>query len=355
MKLNIMVTAVGSAIGQGVIKSLKLSDLDFDLITTDTQPYAAGLYRGKAGYIVPMAKEKNFIDEIIKICNKEKVDCIFIGTDYELLKFAENKKRIEKETNAKVVVSSPEIIKISDDKWLTYRFLVENNLPHIPSALYHNAEKLIDKEGFPLIIKPRIGDSSKDIFVVKNKKELQEKLSFLLNKKVGNPYLSQKAEPVIQKYIENEQEEYTSTTITFDKKCYGVLSMNRVMRYGGHTTKAIIDDFPLINRTIKKVAETLNAFGPCNFQSRVVDNIPLIFEINCRFSGTTASCAQLGFNTVETAIRHIVLNEEIQEPMYKKGVVLRYFNEIFIPEREISKVKAEGSIQNPVSEVNEAF
>ena len=134
MKLNIMVTAAGSAIAQGIMKSLKMSSLDFGLITTDTHPYAAGLYRGKAGYIVPLACDPNFIDEIIKICNKENIDCIFIGTDYELLKFAENKKRIEKETNAKVVVSSPEIIKIADDKWLTHKFLVENALPHIPSV-----------------------------------------------------------------------------------------------------------------------------------------------------------------------------------------------------------------------------
>lgn len=355
MKLNVMVTAAGGAIGQGIIKSIKMSTLDCDIISTDTQPYAVGLYRGKAGYIVPLAKAPDFIDEIIKICNKEDIHCILIGTDYELLKFAENKKRIEKETNAKVVVSPPEIIKISDDKWLTHRFLADNNLPHIPSVQHHDVDKLIDEEGFPLIIKPRIGDSSKDVYVVRNKKELHEKLSLLVNKDAENPYLSQKVEPIIQKCLENEQEEYTSTTITFDKKCYGVLSMNREMRFGGHTTKAIIDDFPVINKTIKKIAETLNPFGPCNFQSRLVDNIPLVFEINCRFSGTTASCAQSRFNTVEASIRHIVLNEEIQELTYRKGVILRYFNEIYIPSEEISKIKMNGCIQNPVSEVNKAF
>ena len=355
MKLNMMVTASGSAIAQGIIKSLKLSNLNFDMITTDTQPYAVGLYRGKAGYIVPMAREPNFIDEIIKVCNKENIDCIFIGTDYELLKFAENKKRIEKETNARVVVSSPEIIKIADDKWLTHKFLIENKLPHIPSVLSDDADDLVGKEGFPLIIKPRIGDSSKDTYVIKDRRELHEKLSFLWNKKLDNKYLAKKSEPIIQKYLTDEQKEYTSTTLTFDKKCYGVLSMNREMRFGGHTTKAIIKDYPEINKQVRKVAEILNAFGPANFQSRDFNNKSLVFEINCRFSGTTPFCAELGFNTVEAAVRHIVLKEKISELNYKKGVILRYFNEVFIPHSEIEQVKKYNFIKNPKSEINKIF
>ena len=355
MKLNIMVTAAGSAIAQGIMKSLKMSSLDFGLITTDTHPYAAGLYRGKAGYIVPLACDPNFIDEIIKICNKENIDCIFIGTDYELLKFAENKKRIEKETNAKVVVSSPEIIKIADDKWLTHKFFVDNSLPHIPSVLRHDVNELIEKEGFPLIIKPRVGDSSKDTYVVKDKKELDKKLSFMLSKKADNKYLAQKSEPIIQKHLIGDDKEYTSTTLTFDKKCYGVLSMNREMRFGGHTTKAIINDFPEINKQVRKVAEILNAFGPCNFQSRLFNNIPLVFEINCRFSGTTPFCAELGFNTVEAAVRHIVLKEKIPDLKHKNGVILRYFNEVFIPHNNIKQVKQNKFIKNPKSEINKVF
>ena len=355
MKLNIMVTAVGSAIGQGIIKSLKLSDLDFDLITTDTQPYAAGLYRGKAGYIVPMAKEKNFIDDIIKICNKEKVDCIFIGTDYELLKFAENKERIEKETNAKVIVSSPEKIRIANDKWLTYKFFVDNNLPHIPSILAEDAEELVDKEKFPFIIKPRIGDSSKDIFIVRNEEELNKKLDYVLNKKPDNKYLSESPGFLVQKYLPNEKEEFTSTTFTFNNKCYGVLSMNREMKYPGHTTKAIIRDFPEINKQVRKISEIFNAFGPANFQSRLIQGTPLVFEINCRFSGTTPFSAQLGFNTVEAAVKKIVLNQNIKELTHKNGLILRYFNEVFISQEHVDEVIKKGFVKNPDSKINQVL
>lgn len=351
MKIKVLITAVGGAVGQGILKAVKMSSLKCEIVTADAQPYAAGLYRGHVGYIIPLASDDDFIDEIIRICSRENVDAILIGTDYELLKFAESKKRIEKETNAKVIVSSHEKIKIANDKWLTQKFLVENNLPNIPSTLPDDIENL---PNFPLIIKPRIGDSSKDTFIVQNKADLKEKLKLFKNKKTTNVY-QPNAEPMVQEYLPNAKQEYTSTTITFDNHCFGVLSMNREMHFGGHTTKAIIDDFPGINKEIKKVAEVFNAFGPANFQSRVYNGEPKIFEINCRFSGTTPFCAMAGFNTVDGALRHVILDEPVQKPRYKKGVILRYFNEVFVDEEEHLKLRKNNFIKEPKSKVNEAF
>ena len=113
MSTNTLVTAAGGAIGQGIIKSIRLSKLDCRIVTTDVQPYAAGLYRGDAGYLVPMAREKVFVDRIIDICRQEDIHIVLPGTDYELPSFAENKERIERETNAVVAVSSAETIRIA--------------------------------------------------------------------------------------------------------------------------------------------------------------------------------------------------------------------------------------------------
>lgn len=355
MKLNILVTAAGSAVAQGIIKSIKLSNLDCKIVATDAQMYAAGLYRVNCAYLVPLAKSPRFIDEIIKICREEKIDAIFIGVDYELLAFSINKKRIKEETGAKVIVSDPETIKIADDKWLTHQFLVDNNILHIPSALYKDSDAFAEREGFPLIVKPRIGDSSKNTSVVNNKRELNEKIKVLLDCAEDNPYLPEKVDPMIQKYMGNEGSEFTSTTLTIEGKCVGVLSMNREMRFGGHTTRAIIEDYQDINKVIKEVATKFKTLGPANFQSRLVNDVPLIFEINCRFSGTTPFCAQVGFNTVEATIRHYILGEPIQQLNYKKGVFLRYFNEIFIPASEIDKISESKKIKNPVSYINKIF
>ncbi len=354
MKPNVLVTAAGSGIAQGIMRAINISSLGCNIIACDTQPYAAGLYRAKSGYLVPLAKEPGFIDRIIEISKAEKIDAICIGTDYELLQFAENRDRIEKESGAKTIVSSPGVIKTANDKWLTNQFLEKNGLPSIPSSLENGAMDLADKEGFPLIVKPRIGDSSKNTFVVKSREGLEEKLALLLDSE-KNPYLDAKAEPMVQKYVGKEQEEYTSTTVVFGNKAYGVISMQREMKFPGHTTKAIIDDYPEIRPVVKKAAEALGAFGPCNFQSRFFNGKPYIFEINSRFSGTTATCAMAGFNTVEACLRKVVLGEELKDLTYKKGVMLKYLNEMMIPAEEIDRIAREKFLKQPKSEVNENF
>jgi carbamoyl-phosphate synthase large subunit len=353
MKLNILVTSAGSAIAHGIMKSIKKSSLDCDIITTDAQPYASALYRGKAAYLVPFAKDPDYIEKIIEICKKENIHAIMIGMDYELLKLAENKELIEKETNAKVIVSPPEVINISDDKWLTQKFLQENDLPNIPSALPEDADTLIEKENFPLIIKPRIGDGSKNTFIVHNREELYEKIKIFADAEGKEDAAPYEINPVIQKYMGQEDEEFTSTTFVFDNKSYGAISMNREMRFPGHTTKAKILDFPLINDHIMKVAEKLNPLGPCNFQSRVVGGVPYIFEINCRFSGTTATCTLAGFNHVEECLRKIVLDEDPRIQIPKNGTMLRYFNEVFVPNEDIERIKRERHLTNPQSEIND--
>ena len=353
MRLNVMITASGSSVAKGIIKSVKLSSLDCNIITTDHTPFAAGLYTGKAGYIVPLAKEDGFIDSIIRICQDESVDVVLIGTDYELKKFALGKDTIESKTDAFVMVSDKKTVDIADDKWLTHKFLEGTLLPTIPSSLEDGAWDLVEKVGYPLIVKPRIGDSSKKTNIVNSSTELERALEEAQSD--DNPYSDKGLGPIVQKYAGEENEEFTSTTVTLDGNCAGVLSMKRKMRFGGHTSVAMVQENPGIDRIIKEAAERLSPLGPCNFQSRVIGGVPYIFEINCRFSGTTPFCAEIGFNTVEASLRHYVLETEIQELKFRRGVFLRYFNEMFVPQETIDAMERDGSVHDPDAFHNTAF
>jgi carbamoyl-phosphate synthase large subunit len=352
---KVLVTAGGSAVAQGIIKSIKKSDLDCEIVVTNTHYDAAGLYRGDVAYLVPPCNSKDYIGTIIDICKNEKVQAVLIGVDYELRPLSENRELIERESGAKVIVSPPEIIKISDDKWLTNKFLEKNGFPYIPSVLASDAEKLAEIEGFPLIVKPRVGDASKDIFKINNMSELREKVDFLLENTTNAYTFGEIPSPIIQKYMGNEDDEFTSTTVVFDNRSYGVISMRRKMRFGGHTTTAKVIDFPEVDGLVKKVSEKLNPFGPCNFQSRLVNGIPYIFEINCRFSGTTSTCALFGFNNVEASLKKAILGEEIKDLTHKKGYMFRHFHEVYVPLEDVEKINRDGFLKNPSSEINQTI
>ena len=51
--IRLLVTGVGSLLGQGILKSIQDSSLDTSIIGTDYFPSAAGLYWVDKGYMLP--------------------------------------------------------------------------------------------------------------------------------------------------------------------------------------------------------------------------------------------------------------------------------------------------------------
>src|SRR5256885_17210683 len=110
-KATVLVTAAGGIVSQGIMKSLKLSNIKkyhpvmYEIVATDINAQAAGLYRSDIGILVPSPSASDYIDSIIKICKEQNVQAIFVGSDEELFPVALAKKKIEKETGATVLIN----------------------------------------------------------------------------------------------------------------------------------------------------------------------------------------------------------------------------------------------------------
>ena len=58
--------------------------------------------------------------------------------------------------------------------------------------------------------------------------------------------------------------------------------------------------------------------------------------------------ARLGFNEVEAALRHYVLGEDIDElPIVTKGIILRYWNEVYIDPHAYEALRMSGKLDDP--------
>lgn len=338
-RINVLVTGVGGNVGQGIIKALRLSKLNLQIIGADASPFSPGLYRADKAYLVPRAGEKNYLSDMIRICKAESVHCVMLGPDQELLTMAQNKEIIEKDTGAKVIISSVAVVETSNDKWLTYLFLHEANLNY-PSSFIPTSpeENLVQAEtiGYPLIVKPRVGFGSKDIFVVQKKEEL-------------NPIIRRVYNPIIQEYLMPDDEEYTSEVFTLaDGSQLGTITMKRRL-LRGTSVVAICDDYPEIRDQAQKTAKALKPYGPCNFQMRLTRHGPVVFEINARFSGTTVARAKFGFNSPENALRHFVVGEKLNPPKIEKGVMLRYWEEIYLQEEHLKLLQKDKMIEGRIA------
>ena len=70
--------------------------------------------------------------------------------------------------------------------------------------------------------------------------------------------------------------------------------------------------------------------GSLNIQLMLSKYGPVPFELNARFSGTTAVRAHFGFNEPAMALKSYFYNEVIEPPLVREGVAMRYHEEVFV-------------------------
>ncbi|MFH0816613.1 MAG: ATP-grasp domain-containing protein [Methanobacteriota archaeon] len=346
-KVTALVTGVGGTPGQSVMKGLRISKVPCRIVGLDAEPMSAGLYRADAAYIMPFANTKEYIPRLIDICNKEKVQIVMVASTPEVPVIAKNKKLIENGTDAVVLTSDSKIVDMCADKYLTYRFLKDGGFRYPETADAGDSEdvgRLIDKCGFPLILKPNEGCAAKGVFKIDSREML---------KRLHNP----KKPSVLQEYLEPDDEEYTAG-LFFDSKskCQGTIAMKRELVAGG-TYRGIVDDYKEINKDLRKVAFALKAKGPINFQFRLTSRGPVIFEINPRFSCSDGMRAQMGYNAPEAAVRHFVLGEpDISSSLkWRTGVSMRYMNEVLVSIKDYERMRQDGHLDSPRSRLFEGF
>ncbi|WP_046117186.1 ATP-grasp domain-containing protein [Ensifer aridi] len=319
--MKVFVTGAGALLGQGIIRALRRSTLNARIIVGDPSPLSAGLYWGDAAHLIPMAKDPAYLERLGDLLRAERPDILIPGTDVELPILSANREAIETTYGTRVIISSPHVVSIANDKWLTSEFLRERGLGFVPSCLPGDEEVLIEECGFPLIVKPRIGARSIGFGIMRDRDQLKRAIA-------EQPGI------VIQKYVGSEASEYTAGTLTFDGKCRATIVMRRDLR-DGNTYRAFAEPFPALSRAMAQAADALGAYGPANFQFRLDDGVPRIFEINARFSGTTAVRIHAGFNEVEMCIRHLLFGKPVEQPEIMPVTILRHWSETVVRPGEL--------------------
>jgi carbamoyl-phosphate synthase large subunit len=314
--VNILVTGAGSLLGQGLIKSLRLSKTGYYIIGADPDPRAVGLYWSDKAYIIPMATDPAYVQRIETILQREHPDAVLIGTDVELMTLSTHRSDLESRFGTHVIVSPPNVVDIANDKWLTYQFLKTNGFPYPLSVLPPQVDELIGSCGFPLVVKPRIGARSVGTTFVRNRIELD----YALRKPEGL---------MVQELVATPAEEYTSGLLMSDGRVCSVVTMRRELR-DGNTFRAVVEPDSPFNPFLREVANALQTTGPINFQFRVAQGIPKIFEINARFSGTTPLRGYAGHNEVDCFVRHVVAGDPITEPLLERVAIFRYWEELVV-------------------------
>lgn len=311
-KYNVLVTGVGAIIGYGLINSLRKSKYDVHIVGMDIYEDAYGRnICDEFIQAIPAAREDYpvFLKNIIK---EKEIDLVMFGTEQEIHRLIKERE-VMGEYFDRLVINNNKIVDLSNDKWFTYEFLIENGFEAIPSYIEGEYEELVDKLGSPFLLKPRRSYASKGIEKISNEEEFD-----FFRKRVGDQFM-------VQRIVGDVEHEYTAATFGFgDGTGIKPIILKRKLSQEGATAKAVVMDIPEIEQLMEQMVKILKPVGPTNFQFRYDNGKYLLLETNPRISSSTSLREAFGYNEAEMCIEYFVEHKRVENRTIRKGSAVRY-------------------------------
>ncbi len=328
--LSVLVTGAGGLTGQGIIHSLRAMDSYPKILATDTSLVAAGFYWADKSFILPHSSQKSlYLKSIAEKCKRDNVSVVFPGSDAEARLLSKENPDPDLIT---IATSSEKVWDITGDKLKLSDLCTELEILHPAtySCTTENAERLIKKSGFPIVIKQRVGSGSRGMSIIRDREDLEN----ILVGNMDDVY-------IVQEYLPIEDSEYTVGAY-FDVKTEEKKPVSIAYRrtlYNGNTSTAITSKSQAFVNSIKKLATNLGITGYANFQFIMKNGEPHLIDLNARFSSSTSMSLSLGYNWVKTYLDNLIFNVTPEDISYDMGIVIvRYFADLILPYEKISKI-----------------
>lgn len=309
--MKLLFTSVGRRVElmQSFRNAAQRAKIELELIGSDVSNTAPALYFCDSRIETPRISAPEYIPFLISYCKKNKVDALIPTIDTDLLLLAENRDLFGK---TKVIISSPESIRICRDKRLTGKFFqkIGINCP-LPIDDYRNYV-----QGFPAFIKPKDGSSSINAYKVNNEEELKSLAEMV-------------PDYIIQPFIEGT--EYTVDAFCdFEGNPILITPRIRLAVRSGEVLKTKICHDSVIISEIKMIIEAFKPCGPITVQL-IRDNKTgedYYIEINPRYGGGAPLSMKAGADSSKVLLDLLNgINIGFQEYAAEEGAIFSRFDQ----------------------------
>lgn len=293
--MKILFTSVGRRVEllQAFRHAAEKNGVDLTIIGVDISRDAPALYFCDISEIVCRISDKNYIPSLLKICERENVDCLIPTIDTDLLLLSEHKHCFE-HIGTKVLISRTEKVQICRDKNYTADYFISLGLksPKPYNSIEKYEEDLnLKKQSFPAFIKPKDGSSSINAYKVASLDDLK-----FYAEKIGDY--------IIQPFISGT--EYTIDIFCdYDGNPVYITPRERMAVRAGEVVKTrIVQDEVMIAEMQALIADYMPC-GPITVQliqdEKTGDNYYI--EINPRFGGGAPLSMKAGADSAEAVLK----------------------------------------------------
>lgn len=292
-----------------------------NVICTDMSNLAPSIYEADKFYIVPRMTAPGYIDVILDICKKEKIDGVLSLIDPELSLLAENKDKFAA-VGTKVIGSSYELCEMSLDKFEMYNWLTSHG--------YKCAKSYMDKEEFfvdvdagrityPVFVKPARGSASIAISKVYDK----ETVELLFAHSEGL---------MIQEFLNGQE---IGADVYIDMVCGEIVSIftkKKILMRAGETDKAMSFKDEKLFDLIKKFVSEAGYRGQIDIDIFEVNGEYYISEVNPRFGGGYPHAYESGADHMKLIVNNLEgkTNECVVGENYEEGTYMMKYNEVIV-------------------------
>lgn len=316
--MNILILSCGTR--NKIVQYFKKVFSDGKVVATDMSEIAPALYEADKHYIIPRITTPGYIDVIIDICKKEKINGVLSLIDPELSLLAENEEKFAR-IGTTIIGSDYELCERSLDKYKMYEWLVEHG--------YNCAKSYMDRDKFyadiengtmtyPVFVKPALGSASIAISKVYDK----ETVDLLCNHTVGM---------MIQEFLNGQEIGADVYIDMISHKVVSIFTKKKIVMRAGETDKAVSFKDSALFELITKFAEESGYTGQIDIDIFEIDGKYYISEVNPRFGGGYPHAFECGcdhMSLIKNNLAGIENNCKIGE--YDEGVYMMKYNEVMV-------------------------
>lgn len=292
------------------------------VIATDASKYSPAIYDADKFYIVPRINETGYLEKILDICKKEKIDAVLSLIDPELNILANNKSKFN-ELGVTIVGSEKEQCDISLDKDRMYKWLVENEFNTAKSytnktEFYKDVE--LNKINFPVFVKPISGSASISI----NKVYDRETIDLLFEREDNL---------MIQEFLDGQELGVDVYIDLISGEIVSIFAKRKLVMRAGETDKAVsFKDIKLFD-LVKDFVNKFGYKGQIDIDIFDVNGKYYISEVNPRFGGGYPHAYECGVDHMKLIINNIKGNTNKENiGKYKENMSMMKYVELIVRE-----------------------
>ncbi|WP_225071397.1 ATP-grasp domain-containing protein [Desulfuromonas sp. CSMB_57] len=258
------------------------------VFAADASGAASAMQEADRGFVVPPVTDPFYIPTVLTLCREHQVRLLLSLNDLELPVLAAHRDLFQKQGTFPVV-STPEVIEICFDKWLTVQFLEKCGLQAPKTYLHLDELRCALDEGrveFPLVVKPRWGSASVGIEYPSNWKELELilELTQMRIAVTGGAEASAQSSLLIQERLRGS--EYGLDVVNdFNGRHVATFAKRKLAMRAGETDRAITVTEPELLAVGEKIGTNLGHIGNLDCDVFFDGQQWKILELNPRFGG----------------------------------------------------------------------